>query len=495
MKKHRIAFLFSLALVMALAVSGTALAAGNPVVKDDWKSGDAAFECAQIGSYDAGYKVDAAAPNGSWTSDFNTITISDSNGKVFDWSSTAGIGAVIVKAATGANVWFYDPQATSDVDLFGYQDKDISHVTFCWNYALTAAKTADAEWTKTISWNIVKESDGSYSGSAGDSFTHGYKVSVDKTETFGPYVVEGTVTVNNPTPKTVGFEVNDLVAGVPATVNCPTYELAPGESATCTYSAELDGAVNGTNTAAIASLNPEVDGATTSDGYEFGDPIIVGVEAINVSDTNGQSWQAAGSASWEYTKDFSCPVDASVYTNGEYKLEDVNTATIVETGAYDQATVTLTCIAAQQCYADETAWAAGPRYAKKGNWATYTPYVAGSTVTLYAGQTMEAGTVHFSAAADGKVTITITLNDGWKFADAGENVKIQDYASAPSGNPAPGRFAWKGTATSSSFSIDVPENKFYGVHADLLHSVECPVAASASLAYGSGSLFLPVVQK
>ena len=41
--------------------------------------------------------------------------------------------------------------------------------------------------------------------------------------------------------------------------------------------------------------------------------------------------------------------------------------------------------------------------------------------------------------------------------------------SAPSGNPSPGRFAWKGCATKSCFSIKVPSNKFYGVHVDLMH--------------------------
>jgi uncharacterized protein YaiE (UPF0345 family) len=120
----------------------------------------------------------------------------------------------------------------------------------------------------------------------------------------------------------------------------------------------------------------------------------------------------------------------------------------------------------------ETAWAAGTRYVKRGNWATYTPYVPDSTVTLYAGQTMEAGTVHFSAAVDGRVTITITLNEGWRFApDKPENVKVQDYATAPSGNPAPGLFAWKGYATGSPFSIPVPVNNFYGVHVDVEHQV------------------------
>ena len=115
----------------------------------------------------------------------------------------------------------------------------------------------------------------------------------------------------------------------------------------------------------------------------------------------------------------------------------------------------------------ETAWAAGIRYVEQGNWATYTPYVADSTVTLYAGQDMEAGTVHFSAVDSGNVTITITLNESWRFNDIDENVKIQDYAVAPFGNPSPGLFDSKDYAFESPFSIDVPANNFYGVHVDV----------------------------
>jgi hypothetical protein len=117
----------------------------------------------------------------------------------------------------------------------------------------------------------------------------------------------------------------------------------------------------------------------------------------------------------------------------------------------------------------ETAWAAGCRYVTKGNWATYTSYSGvAKTVTLFAGQTMEAGTVYFSAPSGGNVTITIVLNAGWRFADVDENVKIQDYASPPAAvNPAPGLFAWKGYATVSPFDIVVPENNFYGVHVNV----------------------------
>jgi hypothetical protein len=129
-----------------------------------------------------------------------------------------------------------------------------------------------------------------------------------------------------------------------------------------------------------------------------------------------------------------------------------------------------------ECWQDETAWADGTRYTNRGNWATYTPYVAGSSVTLYAGQTMEAGTVAFGPVVDGMVEITITLNEGWRFnPEEDENVKIQDYAFAPSGNPNPGGFAHKAFADASPFTISVPANSFYGVHVDVEFRVACPV--------------------
>ncbi len=124
------------------------------------------------------------------------------------------------------------------------------------------------------------------------------------------------------------------------------------------------------------------------------------------------------------------------------------------------------------CWAGETAWSDGERYVEQGNWARYTSYDGSAkTVTLYAGQWMDAGTVAFSAAAGGEVTITITLNTGWRFKDVAENVKIQDYAVAPTGNPVPGDFAWKFDAADGPFVV--PENSFYGVHVDVERQVPC----------------------
>jgi hypothetical protein len=99
------------------------------------------------------------APNGSETAmsydldgnliHSNTLTILTSDGKVFDWSASPnGIGAVIVKAGQGANVWFYDPQVKSDSGLYGYDNKDISHVTFCWHLDYTPP----GEWCSPGHW-------------------------------------------------------------------------------------------------------------------------------------------------------------------------------------------------------------------------------------------------------------------------------------------------------------------------------------------------------
>jgi hypothetical protein len=122
----------------------------TPVLYTDWKSGNAYFECEQIGDgCDWAWKVDDAAPNGMYYTNTdqyeNTptefeaiITISNSDGFHFDWSISSGyvVCAVIVKGGPGANVFFYGG-VSSDTDLYApvnpNNDKnfEISHVSFC----------------------------------------------------------------------------------------------------------------------------------------------------------------------------------------------------------------------------------------------------------------------------------------------------------------------------------------------------------------------------
>jgi len=130
------------------------------------------------------------------------------------------------------------------------------------------------------------------------------------------------------------------------------------------------------------------------------------------------------------------------------------------------------------CYEEETAWAAGARYVSRGNWATYVAYAGvEKTVDVFAGRTMLAGTATFSAPLAGYVDITIELANGFVFYGDpdDDNIKVQDYENAPSGNPAPGEFDSKAMAAigSTSYTITVPQNNFYGVHLDVAKLVPC----------------------
>ncbi len=136
----------------------------------------------------------------------------------------------------------------------------------------------------------------------------------------------------------------------------------------------------------------------------------------------------------------------------------------------------------EECYQEETAWAAGPGYVDANQWAMYVEYYGEEkTVDVFAGQNMLAGTATFSAPLDGQVTITINLTDGWVFyydlgdEELDDNLKVQDYEYPPEGNPAIGLFDWKiyVPGGSTTGSIVVQENNYYGVHLDVAHPVDC----------------------
>jgi hypothetical protein len=140
------------------------------------------------------------------------------------------------------------------------------------------------------------------------------------------------------------------------------------------------------------------------------------------------------------------------------------------------------------CYEEETAWAQGERYVRRGNWAMYVAYPGtGQPVDLIAdggdpATAIVVGTATFSAPIDGKVTITINLTGGAIFYyDVNDpwydnNLKVQDYKNPPAPkNPKVGRFEWKTRIEpgSTTGSITVPENNFYGVHLDVAVPVPC----------------------
>ena len=142
----------------------------------------------------------------------------------------------------------------------------------------------------------------------------------------------------------------------------------------------------------------------------------------------------------------------------------------------------------EYCYSYHTGWAIGQYYNpfKIKNWAMYIPYNGETVITgVQYGRknaVIAGATVKIEQAIDPNyVTITITLPDDWYFGIydgtttlSEVNIHIQDYATKPSGNPAPGLFQYHFIAEGHSFTTSIiPDNNFYGIHMELTHEFEC----------------------
>jgi flagellar basal body rod protein FlgG len=317
--------------------------------------------CTDLG-YDFGYKPQPEPPpSGTYSfpgDPINTVTI-NSDGTYFDWSSTLGIDAVIVKGGSNANVYAYDPPAESfgDTGLHSPINPNngspyaISHIEFCYDYEVDVSKTAETTFTRTYEWDITKDFDGEYWMFAGDSTTHGYKVSVTKTGyTDSDWAVNGTITIENNTPFDATITgVSDAISGFGAVaVDCGVtfpHILAAGGTLECSYSTPLPDGSSRTNTATVTTTGTVGGDEATADVI-FGDPTTEVNKEINVSDTNGMSWgPVSNDTSWTYNKTFTCSDNPADYTSGYYMFTKDNTATIDETGQSDDASITVHCYA------------------------------------------------------------------------------------------------------------------------------------------------------
>ena len=346
--------------------------------------------------------------------------------------------------------------------------------------ALEVKKDAKASYDRTVEWELDKSvAPASFSGGPGEMFSSIWTVVATKSESFGNYEVTGTISIKNPAAIAQSFIVSDVLNdGTVAAVDCDPATpgdqafgtILAGDTKVCTYEAFPANGKATLNTATVSAVGNKDQVATAPVNFV---EKLIGYDEGTLSDPRfGFSEEISSSTSETFNEDFYCPpADSGKYVDGYYKFEAVNEAFLNgNIGLKDSAKVTVEC---RLRFKDETAWAANGNVPLElpyggGNWATYVAYDGEKTTNLYAGQTMLAGTVHFSAPVDGMVTITINLDSGWIFdPNVMENVKVQDYEFAPSGNPSPGTFEWKDTATGSYFSITVPENNYYGVHADV----------------------------
>jgi hypothetical protein len=350
------------------------------------------------------------------------------------------------------------------------QSDDADVNVICVRPVLEVEKDADPEFDREYFWDIEKTVDiDEHTLAGGESGDSEYTVTVTQTGyEDSDFRVSGTITITNPaTFATAKIEdVTDVLNGTTATVDCGVtfpYDLGPGDALICTYGSDLPDATTLTNTAtAIVHEDSPVDGGygTAEVDFDGVDPTDVTNDEVNVDDTYaGDLGSFTGTGSVSYTRTFTCFQDEGLHEN---------TATIIETGQSDDADVSVICLAP----GTETAWASNElgvplelpyNPEDGGNWATYVQYEAGKITTFFAGRTHEVGTVEFSAVVNGEVTITINLTGGWAF-DPSNDLAVQGYETAPSGNPAPGLFDNKEPASGSSHVIMVPAANFYGVH-------------------------------
>jgi hypothetical protein len=217
------------------------------------------------------------------------------------------------------------------------------------------SKTATPAFTRTWSWTIAKDYDGTYNMFAGQSTTHGYKVTVTPTYVDSAWVVTGTISIHNPNAweDITLTSLSDVVDnGGTCTVAPGPYLIPKGASAGFTYSCSYAAqpAYTATNTATAswdkaAAFTP-TGSASGSQGFTFANPTEVN-PVIHVDDSNltGENWSATrASGAWTYTKIFACSTSLTAYTAGKYSYVVTNTATITETSQSDSATVTVNCI-------------------------------------------------------------------------------------------------------------------------------------------------------
>ena len=165
MKKYMIftAVFIIMAVPLVLVFStGLSDSSGDPIVYANWSTGSASSECSQVGNYTFSLKIKDISVGASKSTDGNTITLGnvsldEGEAKSLTWSSSNAVGAVIVHAGEGANVWFYNPQVKGDSGLYGFQNGNISQITFCWNGSLTEEITPENEVTQAPSSTSLPE--------------------------------------------------------------------------------------------------------------------------------------------------------------------------------------------------------------------------------------------------------------------------------------------------------------------------------------------------
>lgn len=288
----------------------------------------------------------------------NSIRITmgaDDSGETFDWTSTLGIDAVIVKGGTDSLVYILDTKtgtsAHAPINLESNRYHDISHIEFCYDYEVDVAQTTKTGYTRTHDWSIAQSDDALVSMFTGDSNRATYAVSYTKTTTDSDWYAEGTITVTNNTPLAAVMTGIADSMGEATSVHLSGCSqsgvLYPGSSVTCDYRAALDNGFSRVSEAVVATSG-EVGGNSDTAVVTFGEPTtVVGHDSVTVHRGDGTSESTNRSGAYEYARTVSCNADEGSSTR---------TASIEQTGASATATLTVRCYALSVSAAPETSF-------------------------------------------------------------------------------------------------------------------------------------------
>lgn len=142
---------------------------------------------------------------------------------------------------------------------------NVSHLNLFWHYELIVSKTAETSYTREYNWSIDKQCNGStLTLSAGQTYTdYPFKWIASGTGFIdSDWKVSGEITINNVSPYNTTITVTDNLPG--AVVMCPDIILGPNSTTTCTYTADLTGPEDGTNTVYVTSSNDQVEGGSAT---------------------------------------------------------------------------------------------------------------------------------------------------------------------------------------------------------------------------------------
>jgi hypothetical protein len=229
-----------------------------------------------------------------------SVTVILTSSSTFDWSSTFGIDAVIVKGGPSANVYTYNPESTGDTNLVtptnpkNEKPYGLSHITFCFDVdPLQVSKTATTSFTRTWNWDITKSANTTTLLLAnGELFPVNYSITVNATSTDSDWNVSGEIIITNPSgnPDAIISNVNDVLSDFgPVSVDCGVsfpYNLPGGQTLTCTYSQNLSGPINQTNTVTVTTSGLVPGGSASTSVVFSSTPTNEVDECVTVNDTN-----------------------------------------------------------------------------------------------------------------------------------------------------------------------------------------------------------------